>query len=79
MAEARVTTGRGLQKDGKPMTMAAEAYARLEEMIILGDLRPDTRLSEQMLSQELGIGRTPIREALQKLREAARGCPRAPH
>ena len=52
-----------------PMTMAAEAYARLEEMIILGKLTPDVRLSEQMLAQVLGLGRTPIREALQKLRE----------
>ncbi|MCZ0738033.1 GntR family transcriptional regulator [Phreatobacter sp. AB_2022a] len=51
------------------MTMAAEAYARLEEMIILGKLTPDVRLSEQMLAQILGLGRTPIREALQKLRE----------
>ncbi|MGL4285670.1 MAG: GntR family transcriptional regulator [Phreatobacter sp.] len=63
---------KGLAKNLKaasPKTMAAEAYARLEEMIILGKLTPDTRLSEQMLSQALGLGRTPIREALQKLRE----------
>jgi DNA-binding GntR family transcriptional regulator len=50
-------------------TLAAEAYRRLEEMIILGDLKPGLRLSEQMLAQTLDIGRTPIREALQKLRE----------
>jgi DNA-binding GntR family transcriptional regulator len=50
-------------------TMACIAYERLEEMIILGQLEPRTRLSEHMLSQALSLGRTPIREALQKLRE----------
>src|SRR5690554_4675455 len=69
MMEAHARPGRSTQKDGKPITMAAEAYARLEEMIILGELKPETRLSELSLAQDLGIGRTPIREALQKLRE----------
>lgn len=50
-------------------TMARIAYDRLEEMIILGQLEPRTRLSEHILSQALSLGRTPIREALQKLRE----------
>ncbi|MBN9467215.1 MAG: GntR family transcriptional regulator [Bosea sp.] len=50
-------------------TLAVEAYRRLEEMIILGELRPGTRLSEQTLAQALALGRTPIREALQRLRE----------
>lgn len=55
--------------EGRDSTLAAEAYRRLEEMIILGELRPRTRLSEQMLAQALSLGRTPIREALQRLRE----------
>lgn len=69
MTTPRARTAQAASRDGRPLTLAAEAYARLEEMIILGRLRPDTRLSEQSLAQELGIGRTPIREALQKLRE----------
>ncbi len=63
-------TLRGWESNGTgPATMAGEAYERLEEMIILGELEPRTRLSEQMLAQALSLGRTPIREALQKLRE----------
>lgn len=49
--------------------MAVDAYERLESMIILDKLQPGVRLSEKALSQNLGLGRTPIREALQKLRE----------
>lgn len=69
MANRKTATVSDRQAQDSPKTMAAEAYARLEEMIILGQLTPDTRLSEQSLAQALGLGRTPIREALQKLRE----------
>ena len=68
MSKSKTRQGSGERKRLKAPTLANEAYARLEEMIILGKLSPDTRLSEQMLAQALGIGRTPIREALQKLK-----------
>ena len=35
--------------------------------ILSGDLEPNSGLSETALAQDLGIGRTPIREALQSL------------
>ena len=43
------------------------AYTALEEMIVRLELPPGTVVSETMLSEALGIGRTPIREALQRL------------
>src|SRR4051794_14875337 len=43
------------------------AYAHLEEMIVTLKLAPGAAVSEAELSQRLGIGRTPIREALQRL------------
>jgi DNA-binding GntR family transcriptional regulator len=43
------------------------AYAHLEEMIVTLKLPPGAAVSEAELSQRLGIGRTPIREALQRL------------
>jgi DNA-binding GntR family transcriptional regulator len=43
------------------------AYITLEEQIVRLNLAPGTVVSEQMLSERLGIGRTPIREALQRL------------
>ncbi len=48
-------------------TLTERAYTRLEEMIVTLALVPGAVLSEQALSAELGIGRTPIREALQRL------------
>jgi len=51
----------------RPETLTDQAYNRLEEMIVTLRLAPGAVLSEQALSAELGIGRTPIREALQRL------------
>lgn len=51
----------------KPRTLTDEAYERLEEMIVTLQLPPGTAISEAALSDRLGIGRTPIREALQRL------------
>jgi DNA-binding GntR family transcriptional regulator len=43
------------------------AYAHLEEMIVTLKLAPGRTVSEGELSVLTGIGRTPIREALQRL------------
>jgi DNA-binding GntR family transcriptional regulator len=48
-------------------TLTERAYNRLEEMIVTLALAPGAVLSEHALATELGIGRTPIREALQRL------------
>lgn len=50
-----------------PATLTEQAYHRLEEMIVTLQLAPGEVLSESSLTQSLGIGRTPIREALQRL------------
>lgn len=44
-----------------------EAYARLKAAIISGELGPGEKLSENDLSQNLSISRTPIREAFRQL------------
>jgi len=48
-------------------TMTDRAYSALEEMIVRLELKPGVAVSETMLAEILGIGRTPIREALQRL------------
>src|SRR6202451_3464693 len=67
---------RASKKRAKPRLRAAEAedgtltdraYRELEEMIVTLQLSPGTVLSEQALALRLRIGRTPIREALQRL------------
>lgn len=49
------------------VTLTDRAYRRLEEMIVTLQILPGAVVSETALSKRLGIGRTPIREALQRL------------
>jgi DNA-binding GntR family transcriptional regulator len=49
------------------MSLTEKAYLELEEMIVTLKLPPGATLSEAGLSMTLGIGRTPIREALHRL------------
>lgn len=51
----------------RPVSLTAQAYERIEEMIVKLELHPGTAISEAELSARLGIGRTPVREALQRL------------
>lgn len=48
-------------------SLSDQAYLQLEELIVTLQLLPGSPVSEAMLSERLGIGRTPIREALQRL------------
>lgn len=48
-------------------TTRDETYERLREFIITGRFRPGQKLNERLLSEELSVSRTPIREALGKL------------
>ncbi len=53
--------------DQKKTGLAARAYDRVEEAIVTLELPPGTVFSEIELSERIGIGRTPLREALQRL------------
>ena len=48
-------------------SLSDQAYSQIEEMIVTMQLPPETPVSEAQLSNFLGIGRTPIREAIQRL------------
>ena len=50
-----------------PQSLTELAYAHLEELIVTLKLAPGAAVSEGELSARTGIGRTPIREALQRL------------
>ena len=49
------------------VSLSDQAYEQLEELIATMKLAPGTPVSESQLSTMLGIGRTPIREAIQRL------------
>jgi DNA-binding GntR family transcriptional regulator len=54
-------------KTAPAATLTEQAYRQLEEQIVTLRLKPGEFLSEHALSANLSIGRTPIREALQRL------------
>jgi DNA-binding GntR family transcriptional regulator len=64
-ARPRTSASRGPR--GAARSLTDEAYAQLEERIVTLQLAPGEAVSEASLSERLGIGRTPIREALQRL------------
>jgi DNA-binding GntR family transcriptional regulator len=47
--------------------LADIAHGKLEELIVTLELPPGSLWSEVMLSERIGIGRTPVREAVQRL------------
>jgi DNA-binding GntR family transcriptional regulator len=44
-----------------------EAVDRMRDLIVRGDLAPGSRLNERLLCAQLGISRTPLREAIKLL------------
>lgn len=48
-------------------SQSEEAYARILERIVSLEMPPGSIVNEARLREDLGIGRTPIREALQRL------------
>lgn len=50
-----------------PASLSDQAYDVVEEMIVTLQLPPGTVFSEAALSAQIEIGRTPLREALQRL------------
>ncbi len=51
----------------RPDRLADIAHSKLEELIVTLELSPGSLWSEAMLSERIGIGRTPVREAVQRL------------
>ena len=49
------------------VTLSQQAYDKLEEMLVSLELKPGHIYSEKELTNIMGYGRTPLREALQKM------------
>jgi DNA-binding GntR family transcriptional regulator len=54
-------------KESLRMRLSEKAYQLIKEKVVTLELPPSTVIDEQSLMQELDLGRTPIREALQRL------------
>lgn len=63
------SVGRSDEARGTPVgsSLTDEAYAALEERIVTLEMAPGSAVSEQVLCHEVGLGRTPVREAIQRL------------
>ena len=61
------TSNLALVISAEEASLSNQAYSQIEEMIVTMQLAPETPVSEAQLSAFLGIGRTPIREAIQRL------------
>lgn len=82
MSDTRPSTPRapraGKRVDAAPASSAADAphgsrpdqvYARVRELIVQGLLAPGSRVVETEIASNLGVSRTPVREALQRLQQ----------
>src|SRR3954454_13994033 len=65
-SKSRPKAGKGRTRS-EPSSLTEQAYAQLEQMIATLELRPGAFVSEADLCERLGIGRTPVREAMQRL------------
>ena len=59
----------GPAEGGGRQEVTASAYRRLRELIVSGRLAPGAPLIETDLSKRLGVSRTPVRAALQRLHQ----------
>ena len=62
-----------IQKPAEP-SLADKAYQLLTDQVISLQLQPGQLLVEKELVELTGIGRTPVREAIQRLAAAIAGC-----
>lgn len=56
------TTGEGAASSSE------EAYAKIQNLIVVGELQAYSLISESDLTRRTGCGRTPVRDALQRLK-----------
>lgn len=54
-------------KRDKNKTMTEQVYEKLEDLIVFCEIEPGTVLTEAEISEMVGAGRTPVREALRML------------
>jgi DNA-binding GntR family transcriptional regulator len=59
--------GSSIRKLTAPQNLTALAYDSIKRHILEGKLDEDTRLTEEFLSNRLGISKSPVREALNSL------------
>ena len=69
MEGRRVTTTNAsvTESDEQPLSLAERAYRDIRDRLVLLDIRPGAPINDDQLAGALGVGRTPVREALKRL------------
>ncbi|MDI3388432.1 GntR family transcriptional regulator [Streptomyces sp. B-S-A8] len=52
---------------GDALSLAERAYRAIRDRLVMLEIRPGDPINEDQLMQSLGLGRTPVREALKRL------------
>jgi DNA-binding GntR family transcriptional regulator len=56
-----------IELDGDESSFAERAYRAIRDQLVMLDIRPGAPINEDQLAQSIGVGRTPVREALKRL------------
>ncbi|MFH9585953.1 GntR family transcriptional regulator [Streptomyces luteogriseus] len=65
--EPRSGEPRGPEPGGEELSLAERAYRAIRDRLVMLEIRPGAPIHEEQLAQSLGVGRTPVREALKRL------------
>ncbi len=67
--DVRMAAPRRSPRRAAHITRPRDVYAQLRDLIVHGQVAPGTRLVEVELASRLGVSRTPLRAALQRLQQ----------
>ncbi|MQA07826.1 MAG: FCD domain-containing protein [Pseudonocardiaceae bacterium] len=57
----------GTGREDEPLSLFERAYIAIRDQLITNQIRPGAPVREDQLSKQLGVGRTPVREAIKRL------------
>jgi DNA-binding GntR family transcriptional regulator len=60
-------TASALELDSPPASLADKAYRAIRDQLIMLEIEPGEPIDDDLLAKSLGMGRTPVREALKRL------------
>ena len=63
----RAVTAAPLDRDPAPASLADRAYLAIRDRLVMLDIGPGEPIDDDELAGSLGVGRTPVREALKRL------------
>jgi len=60
-------TAAPIELDAAPVSLADRAYLAIRDQLIMLDIQPGEPIDDDQLAKALGVGRTPVREAVKRL------------